>query len=535
MSLTKVSYAMIDGAEYNVLDYGIAPSNTAADNATALTALIAAVSAGAVIYFPAGTYNLSAEIDITKKLIFVGAPANSRGTQFATIAWTGVDGVDWATGPKVFTVAQGSTGMGTTFQGIGFTTTKDYVTFIDGTATYNLLIQECQFSSSVYTKALTIKESSAGAADGAFWTRVVGNNFVNTWVEVLDDSNATYIIDNNFWAEIDPLPGTSLYIYGQINAVYVQGNIFEGTWDTGVYAVDASYMQQFVFTNNRIENYSGESAKFVWLFGGLIEGNLFNTPYLYAGSRATSAHNLGQGFTEVNNSISNKTENPAVEVTNFNAVVPGKNLFIQGAFNTAWSTLNCSYTLIENGSKGPKTPVISLNTPTGGTASITSSNMPLSMPEIQLAIENETFVTAVFIVKAKSTNTATSVVGLDTGDTFEYWNIPKDDKWHVIKINRRMATGDSTLRPVVYLAYASTYNAADELWIAGIGVYAGQGAMTLPYFDGWSTDPASASNTQYFSAGEVARRASPGSGSTIGWVCTTAGSPGTWKTFGTIS
>lgn len=535
MSLTKVSYSMIDGAEYNVLDYGVAPSNTAANNATALTALIAAASAGSVIYFPSGTYNFDAAISITKKLVFVGAPANSRAVQSATIAWTGVDGIAWATGPKVFTVAQGATGMGTTFLGLGFTTDKDYVTFIDGTATFNLLIQQCQFVGVSYTKAITLKESASGANDGAFWTRIIGNNFANTWVEVLNDSNATYIVENNFWAEIDPLPGTSLYILGDINSIYVQGNFFEGTWDASASAVDATLIQQFVFTNNRIENYSGGSAKFNIILGGLIEGNVFNTPYTYGGTRATSAHNLGQGFTEINNQIYNKTDSTAVEVTNLNAVVPGKNLFIQGAFNVDWSISNCSYTIIQDGSEGPKTPVVLLDTPTTGSASIEPNNMPISMPEIQLAIQNETFVTAVFIVKAKSTNTATSVVGLNTGDAFEYWDIPKDDEWHVIKVNRRMLSSDTVLRPTVFLAYASAFNAADELWVAGIGVYAGQGAMTLPYFDGWSTDPATASNTQYFSAGEVARRVSPASGSTIGWVCTTPGSPGTWKSFGTIA
>ena len=35
--------------------------------------------------------------------------------------------------------------------------------------------------------------------------------------------------------------------------------------------------------------------------------------------------------------------------------------------------------------------------------------------------------------------------------------------------------------------------------------------------------------------GDVIYNSAPTAGGTIGWVCTTAGSPGTWKTFGTIA
>jgi hypothetical protein len=35
--------------------------------------------------------------------------------------------------------------------------------------------------------------------------------------------------------------------------------------------------------------------------------------------------------------------------------------------------------------------------------------------------------------------------------------------------------------------------------------------------------------------GDIVWNSAPSSGGFIGWVCTTAGSPGTWKTFGAIS
>lgn len=60
MALTKVSYSMIQGAAYNVLDYGASPSATPAENCTAIQAAINAANAagGGQVFIPPGTYTL---------------------------------------------------------------------------------------------------------------------------------------------------------------------------------------------------------------------------------------------------------------------------------------------------------------------------------------------------------------------------------------------------------------------------------------------------------------------------------------------
>lgn len=69
MSLTKVSYSMIDGAVFNVLDFGASPSASAAQNQTAFEAAIAAASGGGSpggvasgpqnsVYVPPGVYDI---------------------------------------------------------------------------------------------------------------------------------------------------------------------------------------------------------------------------------------------------------------------------------------------------------------------------------------------------------------------------------------------------------------------------------------------------------------------------------------------
>lgn len=57
MSLTQVSYSMIQGAVYNVLDYGASPSASASANSTAFQAAInAAKVTGGTVFIPAGSY-----------------------------------------------------------------------------------------------------------------------------------------------------------------------------------------------------------------------------------------------------------------------------------------------------------------------------------------------------------------------------------------------------------------------------------------------------------------------------------------------
>ena len=63
MSLTKVSYSMIEGAEFNVLDYG-AIGNGVADDTAALQAALNAVFAnkGGTLRIPAGSYKITADL-----------------------------------------------------------------------------------------------------------------------------------------------------------------------------------------------------------------------------------------------------------------------------------------------------------------------------------------------------------------------------------------------------------------------------------------------------------------------------------------
>lgn len=66
MALTKVTYAMIEGAAFNVLDYGATGDGSTDDTAAILAAITAANTAGGgTVYFPAGTYIFPSNLTVT--------------------------------------------------------------------------------------------------------------------------------------------------------------------------------------------------------------------------------------------------------------------------------------------------------------------------------------------------------------------------------------------------------------------------------------------------------------------------------------
>lgn len=73
MSLTKVTYSMIDGASANVLDYGADPTGVADSTA----AIIAAMAARPRVYIPAGTYKTTATITVPGGSVVFGDGVNT--------------------------------------------------------------------------------------------------------------------------------------------------------------------------------------------------------------------------------------------------------------------------------------------------------------------------------------------------------------------------------------------------------------------------------------------------------------------------
>lgn len=87
MSLTKVSYSMIQGALVNVLDYGAVGDNTT-DCTTAFQAAIDACPDGGTVFIPVGKFKLTAAITTSKAIQLTGAGfTNATQAVFGDAAW----------------------------------------------------------------------------------------------------------------------------------------------------------------------------------------------------------------------------------------------------------------------------------------------------------------------------------------------------------------------------------------------------------------------------------------------------------------
>lgn len=87
MSLTKVSYSMIDGAVVNVLDYGAVGDNTF-DCTSAFQAAMDACPDGGTVFIPAGKYKITTAISTSKAVQLAGEGfTNATQAPFGDAAW----------------------------------------------------------------------------------------------------------------------------------------------------------------------------------------------------------------------------------------------------------------------------------------------------------------------------------------------------------------------------------------------------------------------------------------------------------------
>ena len=80
MSLTKVSFSMIQGNVFNVLDYGAVGDGIASDSAAINAAILDAnVKGGGVVFFPVGVYKLNAQILLKPGVSLIGEQKGEWG------------------------------------------------------------------------------------------------------------------------------------------------------------------------------------------------------------------------------------------------------------------------------------------------------------------------------------------------------------------------------------------------------------------------------------------------------------------------
>lgn len=113
MSLTKVTYSMIEGASFNVLDYGAVGDGVADDTVAVQAALTAA--AGQIIVFPPKTYKITASLTVPANtwITAYGASLDGSSGVFKLLRFTNGGGIfgGTLTGPGNATLQTGSIGI----------------------------------------------------------------------------------------------------------------------------------------------------------------------------------------------------------------------------------------------------------------------------------------------------------------------------------------------------------------------------------------------------------------------------------------
>lgn len=276
MSLTKVSYSLINGAPINVLDYGADPTGVS----DSTTALQAAVNAGSVVEFPAGEYLISANINLPASVALIGA-----GYEFVTIKATvrremiSAGGTSPSNGNNLFV-------KGLTFSGVAIVL-KDYIEqlnvfasyFTSGAVagnTYNAIVTDAP-TVETYTKIQNAEIANCTFYDvrraiylfRGFDYVNIHDNYIDTaaqngmWISSYQVNNdlsysVTANISNNTIKNVGGNANeayiSAIDLYA-VNSV-VSGNRIENVKNVNYWEVDGIYVkgQYSVISNNQIVN-----------------------------------------------------------------------------------------------------------------------------------------------------------------------------------------------------------------------------------------------------------------------------------------
>jgi hypothetical protein len=270
MSLTKISYSMIQGAVYNVLDHGISTSSV--DNAAAITALITAASAagGGTIYFPTGVYNIRSQVNITGGN--VALTGNGRSSEIK---------VNAAPGFYMFNMSL-SGADNVSFNGLMFNGEFNY-------PTNTLTTDPVNYAN--FNVAIRVGGVSANnlRVTNCFFYKLAGGS-----IDVLQNGNQNLVIQNNdfeygnFSQHIINIRSTAANPVADAdrpNQILVDGNTLYGggpdnwydpasvSWAASKDAIVVDQGKNFIVSNNIIRNVCGIGIRVEQSIYGTVCGN----------------------------------------------------------------------------------------------------------------------------------------------------------------------------------------------------------------------------------------------------------------------
>jgi hypothetical protein len=535
MALTKVTYSMILGASVNVLDYGVVGNGVANDTA-AIQAAVAAVKAagGGTLYFPKGTYKVVFPSGLSAYSSLFALPSNTgvmfdQGAEMQASAVTGsslfasVFGVDKTALPvsnlrfEGVNITQAAAGGG---QELGQAITLESGANSAALSITNVIINGCSFTgfgSAIYI----LQRTSTGTTTRQVSGVTVTNNFGAENVSFITPDGEGIIIDGNNAYGFKPNPA------GSFDAVSIHSGA-----NIRVTNNDFSYYGEFgVNVRNSPENLCGSSN--IVIDGNIIHSILLKCVGIYL--------------------------QPGESVYGVRNVVVSNNNFSHGSdTNTGIGTY------VDFGSGDTATPfdrfTVSGNTFFGlNNSIIVQSPLPEFVSNVSIT-GNSSF--------QKTTNTGyalklTTVVDcVVSGNTFTYaYTGASADPVNVNYFYNSSFTGNMV---AVYSTDAQSirFNNLNDVAMSGNMFYGPYFFNTLnntcviegnrfvnagtvegrTLVSSWDLDQgkitvssSAVPVTGTWKVGDIAYTITPASAGYIGSVCTVAGTPGTWNSFGLIA
>ena len=542
MALTRVHNRLIAGAPVNVKDYGAVGDGVTDDTAAIQAALSSLVEYGE-LYFPSRSYLVSDSIICAVSNITVsgyGAKITQSGSSKTTLRFNSVSGI------KVLGLS--FVGLGTEFNS-GSTSWNGVAAVYLDTCT-DVSISDCVMtnhaggsirwggsaSGFTITKNKVVGVGVAGGisagdnggdiAIGSFGSAgdndiIVSNNNISEHAfGIYIARGEDCVIESNVIHDIQGQHGA--YLSDQSNTVVI-GNTFSSIANNGIkdqISVDSTTASDVLITSNIFSDIglSGvEVGKTTGVTGSslsrvTVSNNIFNDVGTYGivfnsvndsivlGNSINNTGAYGIFWDEGNGSISSNTIKNAdwnaiyLQVNNDTTVK--NNTVINAVLNTRGTTPATRlyyYVYITKGSEATANPKVFFS---GNTLSQTGT-VP---PDFTKVVRTGSLVDVYW-----DNNTNLTTKGWQIGSTVEL---------------KRMDIGFS---PTVDYTVGANLSPTTPIY--------GRGRRELY----GTQDPATAAMTDTFRAGDICWDATPSASGFVGWICTTAGTPGTWKTFGTIS
>lgn len=566
MALTKITHSMIDGSIASVTDFGADPSGVSDSTAAIQLAINSGVDA---VFFRAGSYKISGPITCVsnQRLYGSGTLVLYEGSSpffFNVSSRTNVvfDGLSFAGRRSSWTYA---------FQaGMPDVSSRSRFSPIYGVGASQITIQNCSFSelysAAIYLTGSIVSEKAAFNGFKVINCSCTSSNFELAVIIACGDILVTgcRTSENRNTSGLAQLVGNG-FIATACNDVRITDNYFGACNGNGCKIESAN--GAIIFSNNTCElnDFNGVAFQESGIERDdvanhneriTVSGNTFIRPLVAGVGAESGTANAVWNATVTGNVFFGCVAN-GVMLSGKNWVVDG-NAFIGPSVNRSGVSTSPSGVFINQGNGNTiQNITISNNTFDKNTAGVVGgaevqlgNNPSQNMIVRGLNIVGNTIKNSIFRGVGCQNNVNVSDV-LISGNVFSkdtldgttsqdiyVFNADHAVRWTVC--NNTVAQGIS-----VHLTNAGSYAAvygnkvtATESKDAANGYIVGvNGTLASVYDLGrrlvQRASAAPLSGT--YEVGDIVWNTSPTAGGSVGWICTTSGTPGTWKTFGAIS